>query len=176
MPKLNATAFLSKFPKRTLWIILSLVILTGAGGFAYYKFYYAPKQQTDDPTLQTATVRRCDLVLYASGSSTLVAAVEASFGFGASGQVKDMYVKVGDVVETGQLLAELDNTTQEIQYTQAKRDLAELTSPYAIATAEQAIAKAMLEVDSAYSHLAYLISPEVLYWEVEIDKLEANLE
>lgn len=74
------------------------------------------------------------------------------------------------------MLAELDNTTQEIQYTQAKRDLAELTSPYAIATAEQAIAKAMLEVDSAYSHLAYLISPEVLYWEVEIDKLEANLE
>ena len=50
-----------------------------------------------------------------------------------------------------------------------------MTSPYAIATAEQAIADALLEVDSAYSHLAYLISPEVLYWEQEIVKLEDEL-
>jgi len=175
MPKIKMPTFLSKFPKRILWIIPAVVILVSAGGFAYYRMVYTPTQQTDEPGLQTATVRRGELVIYASGSGTLTAASEASFGFGTSGQVKDLYVKVGDVVEAGQLLAELDNTTQELQYTQAKRDLAELTSPYAIATAEQAIAEAMLAVDSAYSHLAYIISPTVLYWEEEIAKVEAEL-
>ncbi len=175
MPKIKMPTFLSKFPKRILWIILAVVILVSAGGFAYYRMVYTPTQQTDEPGLQTATVRRGELVIYASGSGTLTAASEASFGFGTSGQVKDLYVKVGDVVEAGQLLAELDNTTQELQYTQAKRDLAELTSPYAIATAEQAIAEAMLAVDSTYSHLAYIISPTVLYWEEEIAKVEAEL-
>ena len=164
------------FSKRTLWIVLFIVVLASAGGYAYYQMEYLPAQeQADEPGLQTATVRRGDIVLYASGSGTLIAASEASFGFGTSGQVKDVFVSVGDMVEAGQLLAELDNTTQEIQYTQAKRELAEMTSPYAIASAEQAIADALLEVDSAYSHLAYLISPEVLYWEQEIVKLEGEL-
>jgi multidrug efflux pump subunit AcrA (membrane-fusion protein) len=175
MPKLKLPAFLSKFPRRTLLFLLAAVILSSAGGFAYYRMAYIPAQQTDEPELQTATVRRGELVIYASGTGTLTAASEASFGFGTSGQVKSLYVKVGDVVETGQLLAELDNTTQEIQYTQAKRDLAELASPYAIATAEQAIAEAMLEVDSAYGHLAYLISPTVLYWEGEVARVESEL-
>jgi RND family efflux transporter MFP subunit len=175
MSKLKLPAFLSKFPKRLLGILLAVVALAGAGGFAYYQIAYEPAQQTDDPELQTATVRRGELVIYASGTGTLTPAAEASFGFGTSGQVKSLYVKVGDVVEAGQLLAELDNTTQEIQYTQAKRDLAELVSPYAIATAEQAIAEALLEVDSAYGHLAYVISPTVLYWEGEIAEVEAEL-
>lgn len=175
MPKLNLHAFMSRLRWRTLVILLAVVALAGAGGFAYYRMAYVPTQQTEEQTLQTATVRRGDLVIYASGSGTLTAAAEASFGFETSGQVKIVYVKVGDVAEAGQLLAELDNSTQEIEYAQAKRDLAELTSPYAIASAEQALAEARLEVDSAYSTLAYLISPSVLRWEEEVAGLETEL-
>lgn len=166
----------TKHPKRTLWIALALIILAGGGGFAYYQFFYAPaQQQTDDPGLQTATVRRGDLVIYASGSGTLTAASEASFGFSTSGQVKSLNVKVGDVVEAGQLLAELDNTTQEIQYAQAKRDLVELASPYAIATAEQDLATAQQSIISTRSTLAYLISPTVLYWEEQVAQAQQAL-
>lgn len=175
MPKIKAPAFLSKLPKRTGWIVLAVIILLGGGGYAYYRLYYTPSQQTDEPGLQTATVRRSDLVLYASGSGTLTSAIEASFGFGTSGQVKNVAVKVGDVVEAGQLLAELDNTSQETQYEQAKRNLAELTSPYAIATAEQAIFQAQADVDDAFGHLAYILSPNVLRWEEETDRLEQEL-
>jgi len=175
MPKLKLPTFFSKRPKRMLLILLALVVLAGAGGFAYYRMAYLPAQQTEESPLQTATVRRGDLVIYASGTGTLTAAAEASFGFSTSGQVKSLYVKVGDVVEAGQLLAELDNTTEEIQYTQAKRDLAELGSPYTIATAEQALAEAELEADSAYGHLAYLIGPTVLYWEEEVARVEGEL-
>jgi multidrug efflux pump subunit AcrA (membrane-fusion protein) len=170
MPKL------SKLPRRTWWIILALVVLAGAGGYAYYRmFYNNPSEQTDENELQTATVRKGDLVIYASGSGTLVAATEASFGFDTNGQVKESFVSIGDVVEAGQLLAELDNSSQELAYNQAKRDLAELTSPYAIASAEQALAEAQVDVDSAYSHLAYMISLSVLKWEEEIKKLETEL-
>ena len=176
MPKLNTPAFLTKSPKRTLWIVLTIVILAGAGGYTYYRmFYNDPTEQTNEDELHTATVRSGDLVIYASGSGTLVSAAEASFGFDTSGQVKESYVNVGDMVEAGQLLAELDNTSQELAYNQAKRDLAELTSPYAIASAEQALAEAQVEVDSAYGSLAYLISPSVLHWEEEIKKLETEL-
>jgi len=171
MPKL-----LSKLSRRTWLIILAVVVLAGAGGFTYYRmFYNDPTEQTTEEELHTATVRNGDLVIYASGSGTMVAAAEASFGFDTSGQVKESYVSVGDVVEAGQLLAELDNSSQELEYGQAKRDLAELTSPYAIATAEQAVAEAQIDVDSAYSHLAYIISPSVLHWEEEIKKLETEL-
>ena len=176
MPKIKQPSNLSKIPGRVWWILLTVIVLASGGGYAYYQMEYLPSQeQADESGLQIATVRRGDIVLYASGSGTLIAASEATFGFGTSGQVKEVFVSVGDVVEAGQLLAELDNTTQEIQFTQAKRELAEMTSAYAIATAEQAIADALLEVDSAYSHLAYLISPEVLAGEDEVANLEAEL-
>jgi len=176
MPKFNKPAFLTKHPKRTLWIVLAVVVLAGAGGFTYYRmFYNNSTEQATDSELQTATVKRGDLVIYASGSGTLIASSEASFGFDTSGQVKEIYVSVGDVVEAGQLMAELDNSTQELEYKQAQSALAELTSPYAIATAEQTLAEAQVEVDSAYSTLAYLISPAVLRGEEEIANLQTEL-
>jgi multidrug efflux pump subunit AcrA (membrane-fusion protein) len=149
--------------------------LAGGGGFAYYRMVYLPGQTTDEPTMQTATARQGDLVIYASGTGTLVPAAEASLGFSASGQVSKINIKVGDTVEAGQLLAELDNSTQEIQYTQAKRALADLTSPYAIAVAEQNLATTMQDVDNARSHLAYLISPAVLSWEEQVAKAQQDL-
>ena len=175
MSKIKIPAFLSKLPRRALWIVLTVVVVVGVGGYGYYRLTAAPEQQAGENTLQTATVRRGDIIIYASGTGTLTAASEATFGFGSSGQVKSINASVGDEVEAGQLLAELDNTSQEIAYTQAKRALAELTSPYAIASAEQAIAEALLEVDTAYSHLAYIISPSVLSWEQEIAKLDEEI-
>jgi RND family efflux transporter MFP subunit len=176
MPKkIKMPAFLTRSAKWTWWILFAIVVLAAGGGFAYYRMVYLPSQTTSEPTLQTATARQGDLVIYASGTGTLVPAAETSFGFGASGQVSKINVKVGNTVEAGQLLAELDNSTQQIQYDQAKRALAELTSPYAIATAQQDVATAMQSVSSARSHLAYLISPAVLSAEEQVVKAQQDL-
>lgn len=173
MPKkIERPAFLSR---PTWWVILAIIVLASGGGLAYYRLVYLPTQTTDEPTMQTATARQGDLVIYASGTGTLVPAAESSFGFSASGQVSKIFVKVGDTVEAGQLLAELDNSTQEIQYAQAKRALAELASPYAIAIAEQEVATARQNVDSARSHLAYLISPAMLSLEEQVAKAQQDL-
>ena len=170
--KIDRPAFLSR---RTWWVILAIVVLASGGGFAYYRMVYLPSQTTDAPTMQTATARQGDLVIYASGTGTLVPAAEASFGFGTSGQVSKIDAKVGDSVQAGQLLAELDNSTQQIQYDQAKRALVELTSPYAIATAQQELATAQQSVNSTRSTLAYLISPSVLHWEEQVAQAEQAL-
>ncbi len=163
------------FSKNLARGVLIIIILGSVGGYAYYANFYTSTDGSDEQTLQTATVRQGDLIIYASGSGTLVAASEASFGFGSSGQVKNLYVKVGDVVEAGHVLAELDSTNQEIEYIQAKRELAEMTSPYAIATAEQELATAQQEVVSTRSSLSYLISPTVMYWEEQVAQAEQAL-
>jgi HlyD family secretion protein len=163
------------FSKKLTWGLIIIVILASAGGYYYYTNFYHQTVQSDESALQTSTVRQGDLIIYASGSGTLVAASEASFGFGSSGQVTNLYAKVGDVVEAGQVLAELDSTNQEIEYTQAKRELAEMTSPYAIATAEQELATAQQDVVSTRSTLSYLISPTVMYWEDQVAQAEQVL-
>ena len=173
--RIKVPAFLSRLPRRALWIIMVIVILSGAGGFAYYRLQYQPGQASDEPAMQTASARQGDLVIYASGSGTLIPAAETSLGFRTSGQVTKINVQVGDTVEAGQVLAELDNVSQQIQYDQAKRALADMTSPYAIATAEQDLATARQSVSSARSHLAYLISPAVLRSEEEVAKAEQDL-
>lgn len=173
--KLKMPAFLSRLSRRAIWIIVGVVVLAGAGGFTYYKMIYLPAQTPSQPALQTATVRRGDLIISASGTGTLAPADQVTFGFGISGQVTKLSVNLGDQVKAGQVLAELDNTSQQVAYTQAKRTLADLTSPYAIATAEQTIATDLANVDTAYGQLAYLIGPQVLYWEEQISKAQQDL-
>jgi HlyD family secretion protein len=175
LKKIRMPAFLSRLPRRMLWILPAVVILASGGGYAYYRLSYLPGQTADEPAMQTATARQGDLVIYASGAGTLIPAAETSLGFRTSGQVTRINVKVGDIVDAGQVLAELDNVSQQIQYTQAKRALADMTSPYAIATAEQDLATARQSVDSARSHLAYLISPAVLNSEEAVAKAEQDL-
>ncbi len=172
MPKFKLPAFLSKHPKRTLLILLAVGVLIGAGGYAYYRAIYLPAQTSTEPTLKTASVRQGDLVIYASGSGTLSAASETSLAFKTSGQVTGIFFKVGDKVEAGDLLAQVDDKDAQIAYTQAKRTLAELTSAAAIANAQEAIAQADIDLGDATGHLAYLISPAVLRWETEVEKAE----
>ncbi len=79
-----------------------------------------------------------------------------------------MDVKVGDQVEAGQILAQLDDTNAKIALTQAQEAMNQLTSPAAIAIATQALATAQTDFATAKSSLEYLISPEVLYWQERV--------
>jgi multidrug efflux pump subunit AcrA (membrane-fusion protein) len=89
--------------------------------------------------------------------------------------VTGVFVKPGDLVETGTLLAQIDDRQAQIAYTQAKQAYQELTSSAAIASAEQQAAQAQSDLMSAKYQLEYLISPEVLHWETEIAKGQETL-
>jgi len=180
LAKLKEMPFLSRINKQTGWIITGIALLIiGAGGYAYYALVYVPAQTAataaTTAALQTSVARQGNLIIYASGNGTLVATNQASFSFGTNGQVIKVNVKAGDSVKAGDVLAELDNTTQQIQYMQAKRALMDLTSPAGIAAAKQGVAAAEQSVNSALSHLEYLISPAVLHWELEIEKTEQTI-
>jgi HlyD family secretion protein len=163
-------------PKRTL-PILAAVILVAGGGSAYALWRKSQTtSQTAESSLQTATVRRGDLKLSATGTGTLIAASEATFGFSVSGTVEEVLVKVGDVVNTGDLLARLDDTSAQKQYQQAQRALNELTSPTAVASAKLAAAEAKVDVVTTKATLAYLISPDVLFWEEKVADAERSLQ
>ncbi len=127
--------------KKLFWIILIVVMLAGGGGYGYYKWRQTQTSGTQTQTLQTATVRQGDLIIRASGTGTLIAVTESDLVFGVSGKLKSLQVEVGDKVEAGQLLAELDDSTQETAVAQAKQNLLELTSPAAIASAQQSVAQ-----------------------------------
>jgi RND family efflux transporter MFP subunit len=94
---------------------------------------------------------------------------EVDLGFKTSGQVLQINVEVGDEVKTGDVLAVIDDSSVQVQYTQAKRNLLELTSAAAVATAEEAVAAAQSDLILANNHLAYLISPAVYRWEIEVE-------
>jgi multidrug efflux pump subunit AcrA (membrane-fusion protein) len=163
---------LLKDRKKRWWIFVpAIAILAVAGGLVYYyQVIFLPSQTTTQQTLQTTVARRGSIVLSAAGTGTLRAANQSSLAFKTGGRVTNLYVKVGDHVTAGQLLAELDNTAQKLQVEQAQQNLDSLTSTTALGNAQKALATADQGLRTAQLTLAYLISPDVYYWESQIDK------
>jgi len=163
----------SKRSTKVILILVVILILAGAGGYAYYAKVYLPGQTTTTTaTLQTATVRQGDLVIYASGTGTLIASDEVNLAFKSGGEVTEIAVEVGDQVTAGDVLAKVDDSDAQIAYTQAKRSFNELTSLSAIATAQTAIATATSDLQDAQSHLMYVISPAVYNAEILVAEKE----
>lgn len=161
--------------KKVLWITVAMLSLIAVGGFYALKTSRADSDAADTPTMKTAKIRQGDLTLYASGTGTLIPAAEASFGFRSSGQLLSLSVAVGDVVEAGDFLAELENTAEKIKLQLAERALAELTSPASIASAEQTLALAERNLSDAQKSLAYQISWAVLNSEEGVAEAEDAL-
>ncbi|MGA7193251.1 MAG: biotin/lipoyl-binding protein, partial [Anaerolineales bacterium] len=172
--------------KRNFWYIAGsiVIILIIGGGYLYYQ---SAQQQSKaavaaKSALQTATVRQGSIVISASGTGTVVAAATANLGFpntgsssGGNGTLTQLNVVVGDQVKAGELLAAEDNTNQAQALAQAKFNLAQLTSPAALATAQGAIATDQVNVNNAYQTLEFLISPERVHWEEEVATAQQNL-
>ena len=161
--------------RRNRWILAGIIVVAIAGSGAYY---YTSTAQASVPTetpLQTANAFRGSIVLQASGTGTLAPSNEVSFGFGTSGQITELNKKVGDQVEAGQLIGMMDDTEAKAAYEQAKRTLADLTTPAAIAEAEQAVAEAEVTIYNAKQDLEYLISSDVYYWENQASAAEEAL-
>ena len=74
---------------------------------------------------------------------------DAQLAFALAGNIQKVYVAEGEQVKAGDMLAELDNTTTQVEVDQAQRAVRELTSSAAIAAAEQAIANAQKTYDDA---------------------------
>ena len=158
------------------WLLLGIVFLAIAGGSAFYYTSSTRASTATETPVQSATAFRGRIILYANGTGTLAASNEASFGFGTSGRITELSVKIGDSVEAGQVLGQIDNADVVAAYKQAKRTLDDLTTPASVAEAEQAVAEADVAIYNAKQDLEYLISSDVYYWEGQVAAAEETLQ
>jgi RND family efflux transporter MFP subunit len=171
------TKRIKRLPKLARWAVPLVLFLAAAGGYAYYTLVYLPAQtSTTEAAMQTAIVRQGDLVIYASGTGTLISASQTDLAFKTGGEVQKIYFEVGDTVKAGDLLAEVDDSAGQLALTQAQRTLRELTSPSAIADAQIAMADAETEIASAKSHLEYVLGPNIVYWETQVAEAQTALD
>jgi RND family efflux transporter MFP subunit len=154
--KKSAGSKIIGMPKPLFWVIL-VVVLVAIGGTAYYfvnaQQVAAAAATANQATIQTATARTGNIILRASGTGTLVAAAESNLGFQTSGTLITLNVQVGSQVKAGDLIAQLDSSDQTLALTQAQQALNQLTSPAAIATAQQAVVTTQTNLTNAQNIL-----------------------
>jgi len=167
--KIEKSGLFKKYGKKTWWGLALVLVLATGGGAIYYQMNASEAQTTETESLQTTIARKSDLVIYASGTGTLISMDEVDLGFKSSGQVLEINVEVGEKVSAGDVLAVIDDSSAQVQYKQAKRSLLEMTSPVAVASAQEAVAAAQTALATANNQLAYLISPAVYRWEIEVE-------
>ncbi len=148
--------------KRRTWIILIVVLLLAAGGgYVVYTRYFAlaPAEEPQEPTLQTATVYRGDIVITTDGSGELVPAAELELTFRTNGVLGEVLVEVGDQVQEDDVLARLETDDLEralanadVEVELAQLDLADVRK--GPTDAELADASAALRGDQAELELA----------------------
>ena len=90
-------------------IIVAVVCLLAIAVTAWY--FFKPQQQ--QPQYITAEVAHGDIEDSVLATGVLEATKMVSVGAQVSGQVKKMYVKLGDPVKQGQLIAQIDSIRQE---------------------------------------------------------------
>ena len=181
--KVKGMPALLKDPLKRWWVIVpSIIVLAIIGAGAYYQWSYLPAHKRTTRTSsagQTSVARRGTITLSAVGTGTLQPANEVQLGFGGNttnGKLVTLNVKVSDQVKAGQLLAEIDNSAAKINYLQAQQSLVNLTSPAAIATAQQDIAAAQATLNLDTNNLIFLVSPDQYYWQQQVATAQQALD
>lgn len=146
-------------------IVLVLVAMIAAGGWFAYDHYLAPIQaQSNTPTYETFTVQRGAIASTVSATGSIEPNDQASLIFRGVGMVNEVLVTVGQSVQSGQLLAQLDTTDLTLTLANAKvaqeiaaAQLAKLEAPpdlMDVAAAQAAVEVAQAGVASAEAALA----------------------
>ena len=92
--------------KKRFFILLGLLIAAGA---AYYFFSSNSKQET---TYLTESVTRGNVEKTVVASGSVESVNEVDVGAQASGKITKLYVKLGQEIKKGEMIADIDSTTQ----------------------------------------------------------------
>jgi RND family efflux transporter MFP subunit len=168
--------------KRKTWLILIAALLVAAGGgYAVYANFFVPATEaTEEPQVQTSTVRRGDLVITADGTGELIPSQEVELGFSADGTLVEMLVEVSDRVQAGDVLARLDAAPleraviqAEASLVKAQNNLENAQNPYTeldLIQARLAVAQAELDLAEAQEGLEEARNPHT-----DLDLTQAQL-
>ncbi|MGB6190944.1 MAG: efflux RND transporter periplasmic adaptor subunit [Terracidiphilus sp.] len=93
--------------KKILLIVLAVVVTAGLVAFMVFK------QQSGYTKVMTAKLVRQDLTTVVSGTGQIIPKTYVNLGATAMGRITHLYVKEGDHVKKGQLVATVENVAQE---------------------------------------------------------------
>lgn len=109
--------------KRLLTAIITLAVLGAAGWFGFQRFQESRAQLDEQPSYETVSVERGTISSTVSATGSIEPEAEVALSFRASGRVEQVLVSVGQPVEAGQLLAQLDVTDASLALEQAEVSL-----------------------------------------------------
>ena len=148
---------MNKSRLRILIINLVIVVAIAAVGFWGYSSLH-PKAAP--VALSTVTVTRGDVSSTVSSSGTVISPSDIALAPTTSGTLAKLYVKVGQSVRAGQVLARMDTTSLSSAVAQAESSLAQAQANLAAITTTVATSSLQLQNDqtavvSAQNNLAY---------------------
>lgn len=168
--------------KVKLWQIMaaSVLCLALAGAVA------CPGTDGGAAATELVEVVRGDLSVIVSGSGNITVSQDASLAFGTGGKVEAVYVKAGDEVSQGDVLAKLDTGLLELSLAQAELALA--TAEYNLDRTQQIytepdLTAARAAVTQAKQYRDYVQTmlddadtvEEMDYWGNELHQAEVNV-
>ncbi len=125
--------------KKVLLIGLAVLVTAGLVGFMVYK------QQSGYTKVLTAKLARQDLATVVSGTGQIKPRTYVNLGATAMGRITHLYVKEGDHVKRGQLVATVENVAQEAQVNGQQAAIAAAKTDIASYVAAENTAEANVE-------------------------------
>lgn len=138
------------------WLIILIVVaLIAVGGFFGYQRITVQRGATETPSLETALVRRGDLIVVVEATGSLEPRSDVSLAFSSGGQVVEVLVVEGQEVAAGEALARLDTADLERQLTAAEQTLLIQTASLAQLLEPDPNRVAAAEANLAASYMEY---------------------
>ncbi|MBR4141683.1 MAG: efflux RND transporter periplasmic adaptor subunit, partial [Campylobacter sp.] len=104
---------------KKLKFLIILAVLALLGYFVYNKFFV----KAEAPKVITTQLQKGDIRSIVSANGEVYARDLVDVGAQVSGQIKKLYVGVGDVVKKGDMIAEIDSVKQENEISRQKAQL-----------------------------------------------------
>lgn len=129
------------------------------GGVALAYAQLGPEEAAGEASVRTVTASRGTVVAGVSASGSVESAKSRSLSFGTSGIVENVYVKAGDEVKKGQILAKLDDDAAQEELAAT---LASYESARADGTSTARLNAAYVKARNAYREAARTVAGTVL--------------
>jgi HlyD family secretion protein len=136
--------------KKKWWIIIAIVgVIVCLGYVAFSAFQRASQRAMADSVTETAVVERGTIRVSIDGSGSLAAGDEVALAFSSGGEVAEVPVEVGDVVQAGDVLARLDDAEAREAVADAELQVAQAEIDLALTRAEVELGLAQADLDAA---------------------------
>ena len=153
-----------RFLKKKNIIIIGIILL-------FIVLMIWRRSATPQQEITTAFVTKGNLVQTVEPSGSVKSKTEINLNFDTTGRISKIYVKVGDKVKEGQLLANLDSRNLDSTVGQAQADLAKAKgnlASYVAGATPEVIAQYGADVKKAQANLQKS--------QIDLDNLKASLE